>query len=633
MNCRLLHGAMGVVAGILVSGMPAAAAEPPELRYGFEKGQEYCYHVKIVGEVSELTSTYDGVLAYKVVAADDSQFQFSSNSELLPDHRNREGHSVAVLPPIWPGSPIKPMWMQGGPMGMGMGMGMEPVVQATGFSRTGRFIGSQSEAFLPFALGLQHSLVVEPLPEKREESWSQDDADVAVLKRMSGSSFFMRLGYFRSATHLSGKESIRYSIAERKDNVVCIRKVYSLQTPPDGEIVRFDMSGEGQFEFNVDRGLIQASKMQYKILVNEKNLTLTIPISLEYTAFSDAEMAEWQQKQGKVAESAGQPAALAPGEREQLLAKLQSGNEVDILAAARRLAQLAPTAERDDVARALMAAGSGRNPLVWGSLVPALEVWRTPETEKLLIDALNDQRGMLFGDSILTALARFRTPDAAKAIAKIMNSFRLRTAAAAALSTMGPVAEEYVIPMLDSRDRSLRTDAYAILGRIGGEKSLQALKKFAVERDAKEAREIHEAMEAIHRRGGLPPVMPEERKVAAEPAAGFGIPMVPRNPAGSFDRMGHTVDPVGPEAPAKPLAPTSDAGPVGPSQPVTEGALRKWKDVTRSFEVEARLVRFEGDKVTLLRANGRTVTLPLAKLCEEDQQFVKNHADAENPFR
>ncbi|MDZ7618573.1 MAG: HEAT repeat domain-containing protein, partial [Patescibacteria group bacterium] len=438
MSHRLLPSAVGVVAAILVSGLLAVAAEPPELRYGFEKGRDYCYHVTIVGEVSDLTSTYRGVLAHKVVAADDSQFQFSSASELFPDHRNREGRLVVVLPhisPASPPSPSMPMWLGGMPMGR---LGAE----YTGFSRKGKFIGSQSEQFLPFVLGLQHSLVVEPLPEKSEASWSHEEAEVAVLKRMSGSSIFSHFAKFRAATNISGSETIQYNIVERKENVVRIKKVYSLKTPPDGDMVRFDMSGEGEFEFDVNRGLIQSLKMQYKILVNEKNMTLAIPVSVEYTVFSDAEMAERQQKQDVVATpgGTGKPAVFEPGEREQLIAKLQSGNEADIVAAGHRLAQIAPTAEREDVVRALTVAGSGRSMLAWVGLVRALGVWRTPETEKLLIDALNDQRGMLFGGEILAALAKFRTPDAAKAVAKSMRSVHLRMAVPGALAAMGPVA-------------------------------------------------------------------------------------------------------------------------------------------------------------------------------------------------
>ena len=77
-----------------------------------------------------------------------------------------------------------------------------------------------------------------------------------------------------------------------------------------------------------------------------------------------------------------------------------------------------------------------------------------------------------------------------------------------------------------------------------------------------------------------------------------------------------------PETPAdtNPFAATSD------------GITRTWHDSTRTFKVEAQFVKFENDKVTIRRKDGRVIALPLAKLCEEDQEFVKKQSQAVNPF-
>lgn len=61
---------------------------------------------------------------------------------------------------------------------------------------------------------------------------------------------------------------------------------------------------------------------------------------------------------------------------------------------------------------------------------------------------------------------------------------------------------------------------------------------------------------------------------------------------------------------------------------------RTWTDRTGKFSVEAAFRGLEGGAVTLQRADGRTVTVPLAKLSAADADYVRSVAAAdENPFR
>jgi RNA polymerase sigma-70 factor (ECF subfamily) len=55
---------------------------------------------------------------------------------------------------------------------------------------------------------------------------------------------------------------------------------------------------------------------------------------------------------------------------------------------------------------------------------------------------------------------------------------------------------------------------------------------------------------------------------------------------------------------------------------------RTWSDSTGAFSVEAQLVGVEDGKVRLKKADGRTVAVPLDRLCQEDQAFVARHAGA-----
>jgi len=57
--------------------------------------------------------------------------------------------------------------------------------------------------------------------------------------------------------------------------------------------------------------------------------------------------------------------------------------------------------------------------------------------------------------------------------------------------------------------------------------------------------------------------------------------------------------------------------------------MRMWVDNTGSFSVNARLVRLVGGHVQLMKDNGRTTTVPLARLSERDLQFVNRQANAQ----
>ncbi|QDU73926.1 hypothetical protein Pan97_09260 [Bremerella volcania] len=53
-------------------------------------------------------------------------------------------------------------------------------------------------------------------------------------------------------------------------------------------------------------------------------------------------------------------------------------------------------------------------------------------------------------------------------------------------------------------------------------------------------------------------------------------------------------------------------------------SARTWKSADGGYSVEAELVKVDGDKVALKRADGQVITVPLNRLSTEDQQFIKS---------
>jgi hypothetical protein len=56
--------------------------------------------------------------------------------------------------------------------------------------------------------------------------------------------------------------------------------------------------------------------------------------------------------------------------------------------------------------------------------------------------------------------------------------------------------------------------------------------------------------------------------------------------------------------------------------------LRLWKDNTGKFSCQGRLVQFRNGHVRLMKDNGRTTTVPLARLSNRDLEFVNRQAAA-----
>lgn len=58
----------------------------------------------------------------------------------------------------------------------------------------------------------------------------------------------------------------------------------------------------------------------------------------------------------------------------------------------------------------------------------------------------------------------------------------------------------------------------------------------------------------------------------------------------------------------------------------TDPEVRTWTDSSGKFQIEARLVAYKNGKVTLLRTDGKLITLPFEKLSATDQRFVETKA-------
>ncbi|TVS14282.1 MAG: hypothetical protein EA424_19975, partial [Planctomycetaceae bacterium] len=114
---------------------------------------------------------------------------------------------------------------------------------------------------------------------------------------------------------------------------------------------------------------------------------------------------------------------------------------------------------------------------------------------------------------------------------------------------------------------------------------------------------------------------PEAMEEEAPPADLFDDLFGPADEEAPADEPAMDLDDLfGP--PADEEAPADDDDPFG-SVPPAELPMRNWVDNTGHFEVEARLVVIMDESVRLLKDNGRTTTVPMYRLSQQDQQYVQ----------
>ncbi|MGO9107855.1 MAG: SHD1 domain-containing protein [Thermoguttaceae bacterium] len=592
MSCRRTVR-VGLIVGLIVGcglfARPSRADEPPKLSYGFQKGREYAYHVKIVADLPEAEQTSEGVYTCKIHDATDNQFTLQALGGLVEKIKYKSGMRVPFGRRMHPPVPPRRFGAFGQPF----------LPNGTTISRQGNMISQGNSTFVPLVSSFSDLLFIEPLPKEAAAAWSTQTG--AAVAGQSPSSY--HLGPFSEAEIAKGAtERVDFSILETKPDHVRISKRYSLHVTWEANVVmQIDLSGNGEFEFDRREGLVKSQTMQYQARLSGNNVNVTIPFSFEFRLLNAEELAAYKKKAAD--DQAAAKKALAamtgplgqsnPAELAQLLGELRSRDRHRVIAAALRLSMTERDNSAEKVSRALCDAMKTSDQISQPIILRALTVWATPAAEATVIAAAKSGSPFLTNQAI-TALGKIKTAAAAEVAAAALADLPNRHDAAEALKAMGAVAEPYVLPLVNSQEVFVRQEVREILAAIGGRKSLQAL-------------------QAQLPNAGTERFMLENTIKSIETRLG----------AGGEEASADSADEKSPAAPATGDAAAAESGPV---------KARTWHDVTGTYSIEAVLIRSRDGKVTLKRADGKEITLPLDKLSEEDRAYVAKHAKPINPF-
>lgn len=571
---------------LLACNIPAAEENVPALRYGFQAGKQYAFEVKIQAETEKYDEVREGVLTFSVSSANDTQFVLKPSGSLparIKSHPNE-----MIIPRGFP-----PM----GPMGI-VGLGRQEGIT---FNRRGEKIVSRELTQLPYLLGEMELLVIEEFSAEAKSSWEKQ-RDLQVVERDSNSPFlgFIFATRFDSGTHITAKEEINYAVVKREKDALEISKNYSLRTSQEADKpVRFEMTGEGQFIFDLTEGVIRSLSMKYEVQMREKNVIRKYPVTLTYHLLSPEELAEHKKKAEEAraaAEKAKEPKEFEPGEQARLLKDLRSSDTKQLRDAADRIARAPADDHPTDVSKALAILLRNSDEWVQQSAAKALVVWATPEAENALIKASQSENVFLRNPSI-EALGKLKSAKAAEAVAAQMYQQNSRQDVSKALKAMGSVAEAATIGLLKDRDMWVRGEACLVLGEIGGKKSLEALRDLTPTSSGFETNNTKKAISAIELR----------------------LEFQAESNSGSEGSKAKTADSA------------------GPSPFNSSPGLRTWRDTSGTFSVEAVMLSQEGGNVVLQKKDGKTIRVPIVKLSPADKKYVVEHAGdiqnkPENPF-
>ncbi|MFH1264625.1 MAG: HEAT repeat domain-containing protein [Planctomycetota bacterium] len=174
------------------------------------------------------------------------------------------------------------------------------------------------------------------------------------------------------------------------------------------------------------------------------------------------------------------PAVVArEAELDQLLATLRSGEtrESRLGSTLSRLAILAPSeSRREEVAGLIDPFLTNSNSFVQISALRAVAVWGTARNMPTLL-GLSDDPSHATTLPLISALKSIPDPRALEALVGLVADPAWGARAALALEEMGPAAEEAVITLLEHEDYQVRYRACNVLQKIGGEKSVAALRE------------------------------------------------------------------------------------------------------------------------------------------------------------
>lgn len=371
-----------------------------------------------------------------------------------------------------------------------MGMhGLANGIQLT-VTPQGGIARQQGRFDLPFLMGNLSHLMIEALPANKQQSWTVAN-DSGVLIKDEG---FPTFGpYANTEGFVPAREKTVYTVESETDKLVVIRKQYEFITAATGsDKPPFEITGNGKYIFNKEEGVSGALDFSMKLTLRKGGVSVEIPLKATYHLIDEAERAAMAKAAQEAQAEAKKP--LEPGALTDLVADLNSGDQMRVMKALQQLVLKTPEKPDPEIAKALEKLLT--DSFMQTTAMRALEKWSIPENVPALLKALDDKSPMA-RNSAIKAMTRHKPQEAIEPVVGQLRDLATRRDAAEFLKAIGPPAETPVAKQLENLDPRVRREAASILKVIGTKQSVPALEKAMSDPDVFVKNDAKDALSAI----------------------------------------------------------------------------------------------------------------------------------------
>lgn len=470
----------------------SSSTKTPVLHYEWKKGQTYLYRVKIEADLGDDVVEMTGTPSYSVISADKDKTVVSFRGTLMEHERPKNpSHWAGPMRHGFIGPRMHPFSPMTGVGPFGMGRTTELTVDPHG-----NIARQEGTSQLPFLLGNLSHLMIEPLPDTAETTWTTSH-DSGVIIKEGGLPHFGPRG--NDEGFVPAVERTTYTIESMTDKLAVIHKQYEFRAAATGsDKPPFEITGDGKWTFSKAEGVSSDFDFSMKVSIRKGGLSIEIPVKATYHLIDEAERAAMA-KAAKVNESEAKK-PLSPKEITDVLADLHSGDGDRMTHAMQQLANKIPEKPNPELAKALADAATGStSTMAKNNAAKALEKWSTAADVPKLLSALEDKSPAV-RVSAIKALTKLKTQEAIVPVSKKLGDLFTRRPAVDFLKAMGPAAEPVVVKLLENLDPAVRREAAAVLKVIGTKESIPALEKATEDPDVFAKNNAKDALAAVRSR-------------------------------------------------------------------------------------------------------------------------------------
>ena len=387
-------------------------------------------------------------------------------------------------------------------------------------SKLGEIRKSSGKGNLPYMMGRIGTLPIEPLDIVSKSKWSRDQS--YLIKQQETQSFFpsSRLGLNRrlgfpffappktaDESGVVAKEKIEHEIIDQQSDVLTIKKTYSLRTPEDVGAQQLAIEGEGQWTFDLKRGV--PTSLNEKLSYQEKHLE-PVPIVI---GVEERDADEVREEQAKAALEAAEKRKADEKERTipnpelvmELHDRIQSSkNEAECWPLVDRLSRIAVVQEKRPQMLDLFQDLALKQSFLRDRAIAALMHWADASSANLIRDLCNAPQLKSQRRELLDWIADQKDEQDIELFIKNLGEISASRTCVNALIGFGAKSEDAVLKALEDSDSVFRYgDLLDVLSKVGTSKSLDRLKKLASERDSMFSVRAEITRRAIQRRSSL----------------------------------------------------------------------------------------------------------------------------------